>query len=171
MAVNGRSPQHVDSIADRPADAAAEASLAAERLVRLWENVERRVVPAVPPAQFRVLALVGRAGVLTPTKIAEMTGAMASSISRLCGRLQTAGLLVKEENCRNRREILVRLSPQGEALLRAAEEQRLSELRQLLARLSPRGQRALAAGLAAVSGSIALTEAPEAAHAGPGLPG
>ncbi|WP_163010847.1 MarR family winged helix-turn-helix transcriptional regulator [Streptomyces dangxiongensis] len=119
----------------------------AEGLVRLWECIDRRVAPAVPPAQFRVLRVVGTAGVVTSTKIAEATGAMPSSISRLIGRLQGAGLLVKEENCSNRRETLIRLTADGQELLREVEEQRLDELRLLLKPLSLRGRQALLRGL------------------------
>ncbi len=126
---------------------------AAEGLVRLWEWVDRRVAPAVPPAQFRVLRVVGAAGVVTSTKIAEATGALPSSISRLIGRLQGAGLLVREENSSNRRETLIRLSAAGQKLLREVEEQRLDELRRLLKPLGLRGRQALLQGMIAVNQS------------------
>ncbi|MGW7130961.1 hypothetical protein ACWGIA_21850 [Streptomyces bobili] len=69
----------------------AEGSAAevAEGLDRLWECVDRHVVPAVPPAQFRVLTLVGAAGVVNSTKIAEAIGSVPLSVSRLIGRLAT----------------------------------------------------------------------------------
>ncbi|OEJ23232.1 hypothetical protein AR457_00360 [Streptomyces agglomeratus] len=129
------------------------AAEAADGLVRLWESVDRRVAPAVPPAQFRVLRVVGAAGVVTSTKIAEATGAMPSSISRLIGRLQGAGLLVKEENSSNRRETLIRLSADGQELLRQVQEQRVDELRRLLKPLGLRGRQALLQGMTALDQS------------------
>ncbi|MFD3729248.1 MarR family winged helix-turn-helix transcriptional regulator [Streptomyces sp. NPDC058671] len=129
------------------------AAEAADGLVRLWESIDRRVAPAVPPAQFRVLRVVGAAGVVTSTKIAEATGAIPSSISRLIGRLQGAGLLVKEENSSNRRETLISLSVDGQELLREVEEQRLDELRRLLQPLGPRDRQALLQGMTALNHS------------------
>ncbi|MBT2467239.1 MarR family transcriptional regulator [Streptomyces sp. ISL-66] len=133
----------------------ADTAQVSEGLVRLWENVERHMAPAIPPAQLRVLQVVNRAGVLTTTKIAEVTGALPSSVSRLCGRLQTAGLLLKEENCSNRRETLIRLSPQGRELLRAVEGQRLDGLQQVLELLGLPGREAFLEGLTAFNQSRA----------------
>ncbi|MFD3699666.1 MarR family winged helix-turn-helix transcriptional regulator [Streptomyces sp. NPDC058646] len=142
------------------------AAEAAEGLVRLWECVDRRVAPAVPPAQFRVLRVVGAVGVITSTKIAEATDAMPSSISRLIGRLQGAGLLVKEENSNNRRETLIRLSAAGQELLREVEEQRLDELRRLFKPLGLRGGQALLQGMIALNQSPAWEDAGERASGG-----
>ncbi|MBT2429551.1 MarR family transcriptional regulator [Streptomyces sp. ISL-112] len=133
----------------------ADTAQVSEGLVRLWENVERHMAPVIPPAQLRVLQVVNRAGVLTTTKIAEMTGALPSSVSRLCGRLQTAGLLLKEENGSNRRETLIRLSPQGRELLRAVEGQRLDALQQVLELLGLPGSEAFLEGLTAFNQSRA----------------
>ena len=81
--------------------------------------------------------------------IGATLGALLSSASRLCDRLETAGLIVRESGLQSRREIAIRLSPDGEALLERMRQERREEITKVLARMSPGTRNALLAGLTA----------------------
>ncbi|WP_103937509.1 MarR family transcriptional regulator [Thermomonospora echinospora] len=111
-------------------------------LAAVWSS-GREVIPAT---QLRVLLIVERHGDINLSGLAAELGALPSSASRLCDRLEAAGLLVRDPG-RDRRAISLRLSQDGRLLLDRLREQRRQELGRVLARMAPAAQIALLTGL------------------------
>src|SRR6202046_5902539 len=75
--------------------AAAEVEAAAEALVGIWSHVAESLDARVSPTQLRALTAVGRYDELNLSQLAEALGALPSSASRLCDRLEAARPLTR----------------------------------------------------------------------------
>jgi DNA-binding MarR family transcriptional regulator len=101
----------------------------------------------VPATQLRVLFIVRQHGAINLSGLAAELGALLSSASRLCDRLEIAGLIVRDPGLQSRREITIRLSIDGEALLDRVRGHRQGELRRVLAEMPAAARNALLTGL------------------------
>lgn len=101
----------------------------------------------VPATQLRVLFIVKQNGAINLSGLAAELGALLSSASRLCDRLEAAGMIVRESGQQSRREIAIRLSPDGEALLDRVRQERQEEIKKVLARMPSGARQALFTGL------------------------
>lgn len=142
---------HDDRTADHgerpPPDLTSAVEAAAEALVMVWSRAREGLVPRVSPSQLRALVAVERHGVINLGGLAEELGAIPSSATRLCDRLEAAGLLARDVGIADRREVMVSLTADGEQLLRSLRERRQADLGQVLARMSPAARTALLIGL------------------------
>ncbi|WP_135255668.1 MarR family winged helix-turn-helix transcriptional regulator [Thermus caldilimi] len=89
------------------------------------------------PLQAEVLRLV-REGVQLPSRLAEHLEILPSQVSHLLASLEEAGLLERHPDPEDRRRVLLRLTPQGEAVQQRLQEGWLRAYGQYLARLTPR---------------------------------
>jgi DNA-binding MarR family transcriptional regulator len=101
----------------------------------------------VPATQLRVLFIVGHRDGINLSGLAAELGALLSSASRLCDRLEAAGLIVRDPGQQSRREINIRLSLDGEALLDKVRRHRQRELLRILTEMPAPARSALLAGL------------------------
>jgi DNA-binding MarR family transcriptional regulator len=139
--------------ADAPGDAGeglldvgfAEAGLA--MLIEASERAVEELGPSVPPAQIRALLIIDRAGSLNLSRLAEALGASASAASRLCDRIQSAGLLTRDRAAASRREIVLFPTESGRRLAEWVRGRRRAALGDVLQTMSPDGRDALAQGL------------------------
>jgi hypothetical protein len=76
-------------------------------LLEACERAVEEVGVAVPPVQLRALLVIDRAGSLNLSRLAGLLGASASAASRLCDRMQAAGLVSRDRAVVSRREIVV----------------------------------------------------------------
>jgi DNA-binding MarR family transcriptional regulator len=113
----------------------------------VWGRAHHVPVAPVPATQLRVLFIVERLGAVNVGGLATELEASPPSASRLCDRLQAAGLLVRDPGP-SRREISVRLSRDGQALLDDVRMARRDRLARTLAAMSPSARTALLTGLA-----------------------
>jgi DNA-binding MarR family transcriptional regulator len=119
-------------------------------LAMLIEASERAVegLGSVPPAQIRALLIIERrAGSLNLSRLAEALGASASAASRLCDRIQAAGLLTRDRAAASRREIVLFPTESGRRLAEWVRGRRRAALGDVLQAMSPDGRDALAQGL------------------------
>lgn len=137
-------------------DVALEVIGAAEALVLLWDRAEDWAAPRVPPMQLRLLSVLDRYGPMNLTALARELGAIASSASRLCDRLEAAGLLDRQLSPDNRREVVLRVSAQGRRRLDAFATVRRADFQEVLARMSPDARAALVSGLRDFSDAAAM---------------
>ncbi|MFN3368704.1 MAG: MarR family winged helix-turn-helix transcriptional regulator [Thermus sp.] len=86
--------------------------------------------------QAEVLRLV-QGGVDHPSRLAEHLEVLPSQVSHLLASLEEAGLLTRHHDSQDRRRVLLRLTPQGEAVQQRLQEAWLRAYGQHLARLSP----------------------------------
>jgi DNA-binding MarR family transcriptional regulator len=123
----------------------AEAGLAV--LIEASERAVEELEPAVPPAQIRALLAIDRAGSLNLSGLAGALGATASAASRLCDRMQAAGLLTRDRAAASRREIVLLPTESGRRLAEWVRSRRRAALHDVLQAMSPDGREALARGL------------------------
>ena len=121
----------------------------AEALVATWSEVVRTATPRLSGLQLQALLVVHRSPGINLTGMAEQVGAAPSAVSRLCDRLEAAGLLVRRRATTSRREIGLTLTPHGYEMLDALSERRFLAIRRVLQRVSPEQREALLGGLRA----------------------
>ena len=137
------------------ADGDVDVGSAEAGLTVLLEACERAVEElgsSVPPAQMRALLVIGGAGGLNLSKLADALGASASAASRLCDRRQAAGLLTRDRAA-SRREILLVPTESGRRLAEWVRGRRRAALSEVLGAMSPDGREALARGLVELAGA------------------
>jgi DNA-binding MarR family transcriptional regulator len=136
------------------ADGQLDVSSAETGLTVLLEACERAVEElgsAVPPAQMRALMIIDRTGSLNLSKLAAALGASASATSRLCDRMQAAGLLTRDRAAASRREIVLLPTESGRRLAQWVQGRRRAALSDVLETMSPSGREALVQGLKEVA--------------------
>jgi DNA-binding MarR family transcriptional regulator len=132
------------------ADGQLDVNSAETGLTVLLEACERAVEElgsAVPPAQMRALMIIDRMGSLNLSRLAAALGASASATSRLCDRMQAAGLMTRDRAAASRREIVLLPTESGRRLAQWVQGRRRAALSDVLQTMSPDGREALVRGL------------------------
>jgi DNA-binding MarR family transcriptional regulator len=129
------------------ADLSTAIETAAEMLVIVWGRGQESLRPPVSGSQLRALLLVERAGEINLNGLADQLGAIPSSASRLCDRLQAGGLLMRTPGRTDRREVNLSLTRDGRALLASMRHARRVEIGKVLEAMSPAEREGLLAGL------------------------
>src|SRR3954468_14825737 len=96
------------TVSSQPAELSTEDQLhrdLATAIVTFHEAVARRL--GVTAADQRVLGVLGRMGVATPSRLAEATGLTTGAIAGIVDRLERAGFARRAPNPTDRRSILV----------------------------------------------------------------
>ena len=120
-------------------DAALDALVLASRAV---VGIAARSIPEwadVSLVQFRALVLLERDGELKAGALAEQLNVSPSTVTGLCDRLTARNLVERALGADNRREVMVRLSPSGKALVDSCIAARRVEIARILAKI-PAGQ-------------------------------
>lgn len=130
-------------------DPAEALGATAELLAVLHARGQDGTAPAVSPAQRRALLAVEGAEGINLTALGAVLGSRPPSVTRLCDRLEAMGLLTRTPHPSSRREVGLRLTPRGRALLDEQRAIRLRELSAVLDRMAPETVNALVTGLAA----------------------
>ncbi|MFI0357160.1 MarR family winged helix-turn-helix transcriptional regulator [Actinomadura sp. 9N407] len=138
------------------AESAATLDEAAISLMNVWARAHHASDVPIPATQLRALFVLEQ-GAVNVSSLATELGALVSSASRLCDRLEAGGLLLRDPG-RDRREVTVRLTAEGQALLDRLRLRRREELARVLATMSSPARAALLWG---------LTQFHEAASAAP----
>lgn len=114
-----RNPEQVANTANRVADL----------LEVLWGRGQEMAPPGpLPPSQLRALKVIEEQRSVNQRMLGDVLGTGPSAVSRLCDRLEAAGLLERVPSATSRREVELTLSAQGTKVL---EELRLSRMREL----------------------------------------
>jgi DNA-binding MarR family transcriptional regulator len=87
--------------------------------------------------QLRALTVLQELGSASLVQLAEGMGVTASTASRLVDRLVAAGHADRRPSPESRRQIELRLTPDGRSLLGRYDELRLARLREILDRVPP----------------------------------
>ncbi|MGD6748826.1 MarR family winged helix-turn-helix transcriptional regulator [Streptomyces sp. BH105] len=118
----------------------------------------------LPPSQFRALAVIEEQQRVNQRALGEALGSRPSSVSRLCDRLEAAGLVERLASTTSRREVDLRLSRRGAAVLDDFRAARAREIAEVLETMEPAHLHTLAAGLEqferAASAHIGPSEGP-----------
>src|SRR4029079_7429820 len=110
-------------------------------------------------AQFRTLIVLSSQGPQTVTALAEHLDVHASTMTRMCTRLVTRGLVVRVPSAVDRREVVIALSTMGSGLVDDVLSTRRAEFDAIVQRLSEEQRHTLIGALDAFSGA-AIDEDP-----------
>src|SRR4051812_28835803 len=89
----------------------------------------------VPLPQFRALAVLHRTGPCNASDLADAVGLHVSTITRICDRLVGSGLITREIQTGNRREVQLAITAAGSALVEQVWSERAGELSSALRRM------------------------------------
>jgi DNA-binding MarR family transcriptional regulator len=116
-------------------------------LLEASERAIEQLGVTFPSAQVRALLIIDRRGSMNLSRLAEALRATASAASRLCDRMQAAGLLTRDRAAASRREIVLVPTESGRQLAQSVRDSHRSALRSVLQTLSQDGQEALVRAL------------------------
>lgn len=139
---------------EMPAELPAAVEAAAEALVLLWTRAQEGAT-SISPSQLRALVVVEQHDGINLGGLADRIGALPSAASRLCDRLQAAGLLTRQTSPVDRREIVLALTRDGSDLLAMLRHDRRTDLGEVLERMSELGRTALLRGLEELRAAMA----------------
>ncbi|MFD3541609.1 MarR family winged helix-turn-helix transcriptional regulator [Streptomyces sp. NPDC058662] len=134
-------------------ETACEVADASEALTALWERASQSAPPRLSALQLRALVVVRGSPRINLTRLAEEIDATAPATSRLCDRLEAAGLLHRDRADSDRREIVLTLAPHGFQAIDRLHEQRCRAIHEVLQRMAPEEGRELLKGLRAFTGA------------------
>ncbi|MGW7055437.1 MarR family winged helix-turn-helix transcriptional regulator [Streptomyces sp. NPDC054887] len=135
---------------DDPVDEiAVQVAAAAEAMVSTWTKASRTASPRLSALQLDALLFVRRWPGVNLTGLAEEVGAAPPAVSRLCDRLEAAGLLRREPAPTSRREIGLVLTLQGQELIDALFARRHAMFADVLDRMPSAEREKLLSGLLA----------------------
>ena len=98
-------------------------------------------------AQVRVLWILDWKGSATPGAIAGRVGISPSSATELVERLRERGYVLRSHSTRDRRQVVVSLSPSGRRLLKGLSKARQARIKKLSGVLGARDLRRMTAAL------------------------
>ncbi|WP_328498444.1 MarR family transcriptional regulator [Streptomyces sp. NBC_00414] len=138
-----------DTFADQVLDAV-------EGLVTLWFAAAEDITPRMSTRQLLALQTVHRLPELNLTTLAEHLGIALPTASRLCDRLEAAGLLQRTVQPHSRREIQLLVTSHGRRLLADVTERRSRSLAGVFDAMAPGERDSLRHGLHAFERARAL---------------
>lgn len=122
---------------------------ASRLLVAISARSLAAVEDAVTPPQFRLLVVLSSQG---PAKLVTLAGLLEvnpSTALRMVGRLSAAGLVDRRASPDSGREVRIRLTPAGRALVEDVTARRRAAIAEVVARMPPARRRAMVEGLRA----------------------
>ncbi|MFE3455299.1 MarR family winged helix-turn-helix transcriptional regulator [Nonomuraea sp. NPDC059194] len=131
-----------------PATGAAVESAAAA-LIAVWAHSRHSAATQVSSTQLQALLTIERHVEINLARLGEALGALPSSTSRLCDRLEATGWVRRAVSHDDRRELTIRLTASGKALLEELRRQRRDDLAQVMDQMPPAARKALLRGLRA----------------------
>lgn len=134
---------------DGPEAVALEIADAVDRLTDLWSVAAQEAVLRLSLHQLKALRALEAGRELNLTGLAEQLGIGLPTASRLCDRLEAAGLLERSSHPHKRREVQLRLTGQGNRVLKDVAARRRHALGAALAAMAPAERAALSRGMRA----------------------
>ncbi|MHB2001377.1 MAG: MarR family winged helix-turn-helix transcriptional regulator [Solirubrobacteraceae bacterium] len=121
--------EQLSAVAEEVLDAAITASRA---LVGLAARSLAEADEEVTLPQYRMLVVLGTRGPRPASLLAAALGVAAPTATRMCDRLVRKGLITRRGNERDRRQVLLGLTPRGQELLDRVTSSRRAEITALL---------------------------------------
>ncbi|MET9730505.1 MarR family transcriptional regulator [Streptomyces sp. NPDC006458] len=133
-----------------PLSLALEIADAVDGLADLWSLALQEGSLRLSPHQLRALRILEAAPGLNLTALAESMDIGLPTASRLCDRLEAAGLLERDLHPHKRREVRLNLTGRGRQVLDEVASRRSHSLAEILAAMEPAGREALGRGMRAL---------------------
>ncbi|MET9503730.1 MarR family transcriptional regulator [Streptomyces sp. NPDC006622] len=149
---------HLDGPGDNPAQAprdgpeavALQIADAVESLTDLWTVAAQNASPRLSLHQLRALRALESTPGMNLTALADRLDIGPPTTSRLCDRLEAAGMLERAPHPYNRREVQLSLTVPGRQVLREVAGRRAQALARALRVMEPAERAALSRGLRAL---------------------
>ena len=135
----GRAP------ADDLTDAAEAALVASRALVGVAARSLAAIEATVTLVQYRAMVVLASREGLNVGSLAEALGIHASTATRLCDRLAEKELIDRHTSTASRREVVLGLTAEGRALVRAVTARRRREIVKIIGHLDETQRAALVA--------------------------
>jgi DNA-binding MarR family transcriptional regulator len=126
----------------------------AAALVNAWDRAQEVAGFGVSTTQLRALAIIERNNEMTISALAGELGTLLSSASRLCDRLEAAGLICRDTDPADRRSVAVSLSRNGRAVFAQLRDRRQAEFARVLSEMPAAARQALIEGLAGFQAAV-----------------
>ncbi|MEU5282323.1 MarR family transcriptional regulator [Streptomyces asoensis] len=136
-------------------DAVTPASGIVELLDLMWERARGTTDTRISTSQLRLMYLVDRDDEIGMSALGKLLNTKPPAVSRLCDRLQAAGLLQRHPCPHSGREINLRLTNAGKTHLDQIRAHRNANLARAIDALPAADRRALATGLTALETALA----------------
>ena len=130
-----------------------------------------RVETTVTTPQLRVLVLLGSRGAVNLSTVAQGLGVNPSNASRTCEQLVVAGLVSRQEDPVDRRQVVLGLTGAGEALVRVSMDHRRAIFERLVRAMPAEERVQLERGLDSLLATAAEQSQPHEAPTGESLDG
>ncbi|MFF3348909.1 MarR family winged helix-turn-helix transcriptional regulator [Streptomyces sp. NPDC002779] len=141
---------------------------AVDDLSTLWSEAAQQASLRLSPHQLRALRVLELEPGLNLTSLAEGMEIGLPTASRLCDRLEAAGLVERVLHPRKRREVQLSLTGHGRQVLGEVALHRSQALAAVLAAMTPAEREALSRGMQAfLSAQHTARRAPGGRHSGP----
>jgi DNA-binding MarR family transcriptional regulator len=125
---------------------------------RIRERMRRYGPVSVSIPQFRALGFLDRKPGACLSELSEHLGVARPTASLIVDRLVQRRLVLRTDNPRERRRVLLRLTPEGTELLLQARSATRAWIATLLTGLSDEELQQMATGLALLAGAFKATE-------------
>ena len=147
---SGEPPSPADL--DREAEDVTLAVMAASRLlVAISARALASTDDTLTLPQLRALVVLDTCGPVKLAALAATLGVNPSTALRMVERLESVGLIDRKTNPDNRREVILRLTPDGRDLVKRVLTHRRSEIRTLVERLPVEARAGLVPALKALT--------------------
>lgn len=103
----------------------------------LFQGGEDEFLPALTPPQVEMIIAIHAQGSMTVKQLAQVLCVKAPSVSTRVERLVELGMLTREENPADRREVLIRISPKEAEFIGELEKRKCQAGVELLERMGP----------------------------------
>jgi DNA-binding MarR family transcriptional regulator len=104
-------------------------------ITRLARRLRQESYDSLSPSQTSALASVERHGSLTPSDLAAIERIQRPTATRVLAALESGGLVVREPDASDRRIARVRITPEGEALLKRMRTRKNAYLARRISKL------------------------------------
>lgn len=128
-----------------------------------------RVETVVTTPQLRVLVLLGSRGAVNLSTVAQGLGVNPSNASRTCEQLVVAGLVTRQEDPVDRRQVVLGLTGAGESLVHASMDHRRAIFERLVRAMPAEDRGQLERGLNSLLATAAEQSQPLDAPTGASL--
>ncbi|HEY2193909.1 MAG TPA: MarR family transcriptional regulator [Actinomycetospora sp.] len=153
--------------AEEPGEEVVDAVMTASRaLLAVVVRSLAAVDEDVTLPQYRALVVLAQRGRLRPAELAAALAVTPPTCTRMCGRLESKGLVVRDRPAEDRRAVDVSLSPAGRDLVEDVSRRRRDEVRTLLAGVPTARRAAVVEGLRSLADAAGEVSEPDWAVSG-----
>lgn len=143
-----------------PDEFANQTLRALRRILRATEMSSRRLATAtgLTPSQLLVLQEIERRGEAIPSAIAAALQFSQATITSLVDRLVVRGLVTRRRSERDKRQMLLRITPEGDRLLAGAPDMPQGQFRERFTALAPWERAMVLAALERLGGLLGVED-------------